>query len=662
MIVNSDFVAGAETLALVLTCALIVYVAAMLIPFLRRRAHHSGDPGSFRWHFVVPCLNEEPVIAQTLDYLRGTFPTAHVWCIDDHSEDATAEIVSKVSARDPMVHLVERRLPVARQGKGAALNAAYASLAAWLPPSLGRECVVVGVVDADGRPASSALEVCAGREMFGTPEVGAVQLEVRIANRDEPEPFPGHGSVRNFLARTLVRLQDIEFRAVIGAQQVMRGRFQCAAMGGNGQFCRLSALDAVVGPDGQGPWRGSLVEDFELGIHLVLAGYRTQFSPDSFVEQEGVHDWGRFVVQRTRWTQGAMQCFHYLPDVWRSTNVGPFTVLNIAYYLFQPWLALAGTIVFPLGAVLIVLDAVASRTALHSFFTSGNWTLIVLYVLIGLSMFAIWGPIYRRCCEPGAGRWQSIGWGLANVVYSYCFYVTSWRALASVVRKENTWAKTRRNVEHAGTGDARAEAVASPGGPAGPLPPTPRDNGTHPGEGANMPQDGIAPSTQHLSRRLLGYDRREVEKLLSEVAALGRVRAAAEREAVAAAEEARARLEDAERRLAGAGVPPCTEADARAGALLREAEEEAMALLDAGERELAAAREEAERLVSAARREADVVVTEALVCVGDLEAVARQLRSSLAEAGWAISPLTPSIPLPSPSDRRNVVIDERGAD
>lgn len=80
------------------------------------------------------------------------------------------------------------------------------------------------------------------------------------------------------------------------------------------------------------------------------------------------------------------------------------------------------------------------------------------------------------------------------------------------------------------------------------------------------------------------------------------------------------------------------------------------------ERELGAARQEAERLVSAARREADVVVTEALVCVGDLEAVARQPRSSLAAAGWAISPLTPSIPLLSPTDRRNAVIDERVGD
>jgi hypothetical protein len=67
-------------------------------------------------------------------------------------------------------------------------------------------------------------------------------------------------------------MQDLEFRTAIAAIQMSRGATGTISMGGNGQFTRLSALDSIAGPTGS-PWRGSLLEDFELGVHLLTAGY-----------------------------------------------------------------------------------------------------------------------------------------------------------------------------------------------------------------------------------------------------------------------------------------------------------------------------------------------------------------------------------------------------
>jgi glycosyltransferase involved in cell wall biosynthesis len=37
----------------------------------------------------VPCRDEEAVIGDTVGYLRAAFPSAHVWVIDDDSDDGT---------------------------------------------------------------------------------------------------------------------------------------------------------------------------------------------------------------------------------------------------------------------------------------------------------------------------------------------------------------------------------------------------------------------------------------------------------------------------------------------------------------------------------------------------------------------------------------------
>ena len=81
----------------------------------------------------MPALNEERVIGGTIDYLRANLPSAHVWVIDDASDDRTGRIAASRAQFDPMIHVVSRRFPDARTGKGHALNAAYRALSESLP-------------------------------------------------------------------------------------------------------------------------------------------------------------------------------------------------------------------------------------------------------------------------------------------------------------------------------------------------------------------------------------------------------------------------------------------------------------------------------------------------------------------------------------------------
>jgi len=440
-----------QALALTMSVAFVTYVCLIVVPYLRHKRSPTSDPGRFEWHFMVPCRDEAAVIGTTVQYLRATFPIAHVWVIDDDSEDATADEVRRVQLAmgrdDTGIHLVQRRRPNARTGKGEALNAGYRAIKQWLGRHADAATTVLVVVDADGRPAPNCLETCSAAGLFGDPGIGAVQIDVRMLNRGVPQP--GAGRFRRLYGCLLVRMQDLEFRTAIAAIQLSRGITGTISMGGNGQFTRLSALDSIAGPDAR-PWRGSLLEDFELGVHLLTSGWRTGFSVDTHVDQEGLYSLRRFIAQRTRWGQGTMQCARYVRQIWESRHLSALGAAEVMYYLAQPWMQLVGTIVYPIPFVLLGTRAAQDPAQVWAWFIDGAWLLFALYGTFGLLPFLVWGPIYRARCERGGSWLRGVGYGFAYALYIYTFYITSWRALIRLIRGRNGWAKTRRNGEAAG--------------------------------------------------------------------------------------------------------------------------------------------------------------------------------------------------------------------
>jgi 1,2-diacylglycerol 3-beta-glucosyltransferase len=439
-------VALAQAIALLMSVAFITYVVILVATLRRYGASPPADPRTLGWHLFVPALNEEQVIGDTIVFLRAVCPEAHVWVIDDASDDHTADIVRFRAQLDPMVHVVSRRFPAARTGKGAALNAAYRALNQWLPASVDRRRTIIGVIDADGRPAPNCLSVCAGAGLFGDPEVGSVQILVRMMNRDDPRPFPRRGRLVNFLGQSLVRLQDLEFRVPISAIQVTRRLTGTVGLGGNGQFSRLSALDRVA-EDGGEPWRGALLEDYELSLHLLMTGHRTEYTQDTYVDQEGLPDIRRLVRQRTRWGQGTMQCGAYLGRLWSSPYVSKIGALEATYYLIQPWLQLVGTLVYPIPAAVFIANYAAGPTAMRGWLIGGGWMLLIFYLMAGIGPFVLWGPIYRMRCERDISIVRALGLGIGYSLFVLIFYVTSWRAFFRIIQHREDWFKTRRNAE-----------------------------------------------------------------------------------------------------------------------------------------------------------------------------------------------------------------------
>lgn len=439
--------AGVDLAALALCVVFLAYVVAILVPFLRRKPEPHGDPHDFDWHLILPCLDEEVVIARTITRLRADHPLAHLWCVDDDSSDATGTIIAGLAATDSHVHLVSRRPPEARQGKGAALNAAWRQITSWTAlhrPERDLAQVIVGVVDADGRLDPDALGAISGRGGFGDPSIGAVQIQVRMMNRGlAGRPDADDPAAPTRFGRLLVTLQDLEFRTVIAAMQDLRHRIGSAGMGGNGQFTRLVTLNAIAS-DNSTPWHGALLEDFELGLHVLLAGWGNRYLDDTWVAQEALPAAGALIRQRARWSQGGMQCAKYFKRVLLSRTISTPSALEISYFLLIPWTQLLGTIVYTASSCILGYWALTNPGGVGGWFAAGAWGLIPLVALFGLGPLVVWGLVYRLRCEPQLSRRAAVGLGLAYWLYTYLMLASVWRGFYRVLRSRDGWVKTSR--------------------------------------------------------------------------------------------------------------------------------------------------------------------------------------------------------------------------
>jgi 1,2-diacylglycerol 3-beta-glucosyltransferase len=390
--------------------------------------------------FVVPCLNEELVIGRCLDKLLA-MPSSDfaILVIDDGSDDGTAAVVDTY---DPArVWLLRRTPPHARQGKGAALNAAYRYL--WDSGLLaGRDPhdVVVAVVDADGRLQPAALATVA--PYFQQPRVGAVQIGVRMYNAQES---------------LLARLQDIEFVVFTEIYQRARRHLGTVGLGGNGQFVRLAALRSLE----DSPWTDCLTEDLDLGIRLRLRGWLSEYTGGTWVEQQAVTSLPRLIRQRARWFQGHLQCGRRIPLILRA-GMPLHTTLDLCWHLLGPATILLMSVWSALFlstlAYLWVSDPIGSWHVV----TTNTWILPGFYGL-SIAPALVYGLVYRRQAR-ALSRWRIAALAHLFIIYGYLWFVAGWRAVWQAGTGKRGWAKTSRTV------DGKAVEQAMPAGHASEAP------------------------------------------------------------------------------------------------------------------------------------------------------------------------------------------------
>lgn len=387
--------------------------------------------GEFLWVFLVPALNEEVTIADSVGRLREVRVThKRILVINDGSEDQTGEILASMDQDDLAV--LTRVAPEARQGKSEALNHAWRFLmdtvlskgeySGWDPNK-----VIVTIVDADGR-----LDPEAGRiaRHFVDPLVGGVQSLVRIYN------------TKSFLTWA----QNIEFAVFGFVFQKGRTGWGTANMGGNGQFNRLQALNdvAVAGSSGNvGPWReGRLTEDQDVGLRLISAGWKGQQSTLVTINQQGLNSLRALYRQRTRWAQGGWQMLDLVGEMVRNKHVGFIARWDQFWYLMTPLLqAFMGAAV----ALSIVLFATG--------IVQVTWqpiTLLVIYLLAILP--GVLGVVFARRDLNLLKLFLHIVFAHGYVFYSWLIFPVVYRSLFRHLVGAKSWAKTKREaIETPGT-------------------------------------------------------------------------------------------------------------------------------------------------------------------------------------------------------------------
>ncbi|MFC4454974.1 glycosyltransferase [Deinococcus sonorensis] len=309
---------------------LVLYFVQMgLAAVLPARRLRFPAPAALKFTFVIPALNEGLVIGATVETLRALAPEAQVVVVDDASDDDTGRVVQALAAQDSGVSLLRRTLPQARQGKGLALNWAVQQLLNRLRidgADLTREIFVI--VDADGRITPELLGEASSA--FADGRVMGAQARVRI------RPSVLSLAPRTLSGRMLEQQQDMEF-FIIRHLQHLRQRWHSVGLFGNGQFMRASYVHEQF-RQGRLAWPDCLLEDFASGVEMRLAApdHRMIFL-DSAVTQQGLPDLRRFIRQRARWTQGAMQCLGYLPRLW-SAGMPWLARLDLSYFILGPWL------------------------------------------------------------------------------------------------------------------------------------------------------------------------------------------------------------------------------------------------------------------------------------------------------------------------------------
>jgi cellulose synthase/poly-beta-1,6-N-acetylglucosamine synthase-like glycosyltransferase len=390
----------------------------------------AGAADEFLFAFLVPALDEERVIGHTLDRLLA-LPVRHslVLVVDDGSSDATSDVVQRCG--DRRVRLLRRNLPLARRGKGDALNAAFRQLLAEVD-GWPADKVIVGIMDADGRLDPQAPARVA--EYFADAAVGAVQLAVRIYNRHDSR---------------LARFQDMEFVTYTDVFQGARDRWGVAGLGGNGQFVRLAAhLDLAPAP-----WTDGLTEDLEQGLRLICAGWRSRYCSDVAVHQQGLVSARRLLRQRSRWFQGHLQAWRQIRRVIRDAPLP--TVPHLLHFLLAPILLLANAAL--LAALLVMVAGMAFSPAVRSVLASPGVAVAWYWLTFALAIFLTASVYAQR--EPGLGRWRALVLGHAFALYSLLWMVAGYWAIGRVLRRRDGWLKTDRLLEPPSEPVAAAESA-----------------------------------------------------------------------------------------------------------------------------------------------------------------------------------------------------------
>lgn len=410
-----------------LVCMAIYSVYTVLVYWCSRKprnltelssAEHSNQQLKHNYIFLVPGINEGQVIGDTIDNLLSLDEQVKVVFVDDASSDNSAQIVDELTDLHPQrVFRLRRDKPRAQHGKGEALN--------WAVRRLSRLRIVnddslIVVFDADGRSDRHLL--LEADRAFSESDVMAAQARVRMR-------ITGYQSL---VSKLLLLNQDLEFHIVRGVQ-LLRERFYCVGMGGNGQFFRWSYVNSVI-QRGEEVWPDCLLEDFASGLKILLNEKSAKMVfLENEVNQQGVHNPVKFIKQRTRWALGGYQNITKFGEIWRASHLPKGAKLDLSYFVFQ----------MPFNSILIVSSVGASLFFIINLFNGlvPLW-FIPLSAAASLVLPLIWSLSYLR--ENPEHRSELSLLILSMPLYFFLMMFSTLHAWLKLIRRDYSWTKTAR--------------------------------------------------------------------------------------------------------------------------------------------------------------------------------------------------------------------------
>lgn len=397
--------------------------------YQKTNSNNTNKKEKFFYIILIPCLNEEKVIGNTLKQLLEMQMEKHIIVIDDASIDNTVSTVENISGP---ITIIKRKKPNAQIGKGSALNSAVPTIKSIIKQSsFDQAHSIIGVMDADGVLSfNSSVEL---DNAFADKSVAAAQLRVKMKS---PKTI-------------LQTFQDIEFFVINHLTQLFRSYIDATALCGNGQFFRASSVFDKLGDK---PWGNALLEDYELTLRMKLKSLKIKYIGNAYVDQEALTSLKKLVVQRARWSQGGFNCWKYLKQVMRSKTMSKLQKSDVLLFCIMPILNILSDITIIIYTVkFFIIDSGDLLNGLIDFFF-----LSILGLLFGVLFTELYIRELKKTEKNGViinhtdflNEHSNLVKRLRAILlvsYMYIvFFVSLMISIFRLSKNNNSWVKTKR--------------------------------------------------------------------------------------------------------------------------------------------------------------------------------------------------------------------------